>query len=126
MVDQSLPLRHVREHDLHDTLTSNRCRQSDRAHPSLMPSAMDDNAVASVLHADAVALPVGPLFGGDHTSPFENYLDTETGHGGGSAPADGDVVWFCSECGDGPIASWQNACVSCNHQKCCACRDEKL
>ena len=33
-------------------------------------------------------------------------------------------VWFCSECGDGPYSSWQNACVACDHKKCGYCPQE--
>jgi len=126
MVDISLPHRHVREHDLHNALTSSHCHRSTHVHHSVMLSQDDDTAVTSVLHAGANALPVGPLFGGDYTPPSNNFFDTEIGRGGGSAPADGDYVWFCSQCGDGPIGSWQAVCVSCDHHKCSSCTAEKI
>ncbi|KAF2029151.1 hypothetical protein EK21DRAFT_90046 [Setomelanomma holmii] len=34
------------------------------------------------------------------------------------------VVWFCSECGDGPILDWQTACPQCYHQRCGSCKEE--
>jgi hypothetical protein len=30
-------------------------------------------------------------------------------------------VWFCSRCGDEPVAEWQDVCVQCRHQKCADC-----
>jgi hypothetical protein len=36
----------------------------------------------------------------------------------------GMVVWFCSRCGDGPIAMWQYVCTLCGHQRCSACAVE--
>lgn len=46
----------------------------------------------------------------DIQAPRESY---EWGH-----------VWFCSECGDGPTASWQRQCISCNHVRCQNCKVE--
>jgi hypothetical protein len=45
----------------------------------------------------------------------------------GPAPMEGpeEVVWFCSDCGDGPIGSWQNVCQACQHQRCGGCLQEE-
>ena len=79
----------------------------------------------------------------DHTKEMCGIEDVHSA--GGSAPAappvvttaytpstdvagfrvSGDLVWYCSDCGDGPIAIWENSCVACNHQKCYACREEQ-
>ena len=32
-----------------------------------------------------------------------------------------NIVWFCSQCGDGPVAARQDVCVQCHHQKCADC-----
>ena len=40
-------------------------------------------------------------------------------------PTDGDQVWFCSNCGDGPYGIWQNVCTKCSHGKCGNCRVEE-
>ena len=34
-------------------------------------------------------------------------------------------MWFCSNCGEGPISSWQSVCVHCSHQKCGSCSVEE-
>ena len=36
------------------------------------------------------------------------------------------TVWVCSNCGDGPIGSWQNVCVNCGHGYCGACWVEEV
>ena len=36
-----------------------------------------------------------------------------------------DLVWFCSNCNEGPVACWQTICVNCSHEKCNACRVEE-
>ncbi|KAF2014488.1 hypothetical protein BU24DRAFT_423422 [Aaosphaeria arxii CBS 175.79] len=38
---------------------------------------------------------------------------------------DGDKVWYCSSCNEGPIGSWQNVCAICGHQKCSNCKEEE-
>jgi len=35
------------------------------------------------------------------------------------------MVWYCSACGDGPIAPWQSVCVICSHEKCSMCTVEQ-
>jgi hypothetical protein len=35
-----------------------------------------------------------------------------------------EVVWYCSNCGQGPTGSWQNCCASCNHVRCAGCTVE--
>jgi hypothetical protein len=46
--------------------------------------------------------------------------------GRGEAPMDGPkpkpvMVWFCSECGDGPNGDWRNQCLNCDHKRCSCC-----
>ncbi|KAH7355641.1 hypothetical protein BKA66DRAFT_475278 [Pyrenochaeta sp. MPI-SDFR-AT-0127] len=36
-------------------------------------------------------------------------------------PYEGEVVWYCSECREGPMPNWQDACPCCYHQKCDSC-----
>jgi hypothetical protein len=31
------------------------------------------------------------------------------------------MIWFCSECGDGPRGSWNSQCSSCSHLMCYHC-----
>jgi hypothetical protein len=40
------------------------------------------------------------------------------------APMDGEQVWYCSECNDGPYGDWQSSCQSCQHSKCSDCSVE--
>jgi hypothetical protein len=35
-----------------------------------------------------------------------------------------EIIWLCSNCGDGPIGIWQSCCTSCGHAKCGACMTE--
>jgi len=32
-----------------------------------------------------------------------------------------NLVWHCSECGDGPYGDWQVSCQHCQHKKCSGC-----
>ncbi|KAF1849172.1 uncharacterized protein K460DRAFT_365082 [Cucurbitaria berberidis CBS 394.84] len=89
--------------------------------------AMHNGVVPSMLHAGDFALSIGKLFGQDqldHETVFTaQFGRTNPNHE--NAPSDGDVVWFCSSCGDGPIGSWQVCCPVCTHQKCGGCRVEQ-
>ncbi|KAH6644221.1 hypothetical protein C7974DRAFT_439482 [Boeremia exigua] len=44
------------------------------------------------------------------TSTGGGVTDNHMDHQHGSAPSDGDTVWYCSNCGDGPIGGWNNHC----------------
>lgn len=46
-------------------------------------------------------------------------------HKHSSAPTDGETVWFCSECFNGPMGNWYNACPCCGHQYCSSCKVEQ-
>lgn len=37
---------------------------------------------------------------------------------------DGNQVWFCSACGEGPYGTWYSACVACGHGRCDNCTIE--
>jgi hypothetical protein len=77
----------------------------------------------SMLHAHGIALPIGPLFGNDDYD--QTHLSLSKSHGYTSAPTDGGaVVWYCSNCGDGPKGSWQNCCAVCSHVRCGGCTVE--
>ncbi|KAF2622900.1 hypothetical protein BU25DRAFT_425377 [Macroventuria anomochaeta] len=59
-----------------------------------------------------------------NTSSFiiaDNHMD----HQHGSAPSDGETVWYCSNCGNGPMGTWYTACPCCNHPYCSACTVEQ-
>ncbi|OAG22157.1 hypothetical protein CC77DRAFT_788296 [Alternaria alternata] len=36
----------------------------------------------------------------------------------------GTVVWYCCNCGDGPMGSWGYVCSCCSHEKCGNCAVE--
>ena len=42
----------------------------------------------------------------------------------GSGKVKGTVVWYCSNCGDGPLGPWQNVCTNCSHDRCVSCATE--
>jgi hypothetical protein len=42
----------------------------------------------------------------------------------GSGPCDGPSVWYCSSCGDGPMADWNPCCANCGHAYCSSCTVE--
>lgn len=44
---------------------------------------------------------------------------------GGSA-CDGDTVWFCCCCRDGPHGAWQNVCTNCGTAQCGSCIFESV
>lgn len=125
MAGNSLSGSHIHRHDLHDPLTFGHCQQSTTARHEATPSSMSDTGVASVLHTGAIALPIGTLFGGDHVSAPNSIPDLSMQYNNGSAPTDGELVWYCSGCNDGPIAWWQSVCVVCSHQRCGQCNVEE-
>jgi hypothetical protein len=126
MVANSLPLCHLQGDDCLDALTSARYHHSEHVDYEATPSLTDNTTVASVLHPGVTALPIGPLFGGDPTSLSNSMSGDNMPYNHGPAPTDGETVWFCSECGDGPIGSWQASCPSCYHTICGSCRHEKV
>ena len=50
--------------------------------------------------------------GNEHGAPQRHYV---------IAPVDGETVWFCSVCNDGPYGAWQVNCQGCQHKKCGSC-----
>ena len=125
MVNTSHPDGHLHKHDHGDPSTFDQRHQATSVHHEATSSSPSGTGVASILHTGAIALPVGTLFGGDHTSAPNSTPDLNMPNDHGSTPADGDVVWFCSDCYDGPISGWQVVCVNCSHQRCSACREEE-
>lgn len=56
-------------------------------------------------------------------------LQSRTSHGYGQPvsrpPKPPPVyVWYCHECGDGPISTWRGQC-NCEHHKCEFCKEEQ-
>ncbi|KAF3033628.1 hypothetical protein E8E12_003512 [Didymella heteroderae] len=47
--------------------------------------------------------------------------DQQLYHHHGTAPCDGDTVWFCDNCGNGPMGTWYSACTDCGHYRCGGC-----
>jgi hypothetical protein len=37
-----------------------------------------------------------------------------------------NIVWFCSQCGDGPYGFWQKVCQYCSHVICGSCEKEEI
>jgi hypothetical protein len=35
-------------------------------------------------------------------------------------------IWYCSECGDGPLGDWFEQCTSCDHIRCSYCKAEAM
>ena len=50
--------------------------------------------------------------------------DCQIGHNHSSSPSDGEEMWYCSECGDGPMAIWNPCCANCGHAACPTCTVE--
>ncbi|KAF1838197.1 hypothetical protein BDW02DRAFT_565233 [Decorospora gaudefroyi] len=84
----------------------------------------------SILHTNDVALPLGHLFGNDHfsynLSTLLSPLDVWELHDHMTSSMDGEKVWYCSNCRDGPFGDWQNICQCCGHQRCSSCWEEKI
>jgi len=125
MVNNTLSHSHLPRHDLQDPSTSGQRHQATPFRHEATPSSLGGTGVASMLHNGAIALPVGTLFGGEHTAAPNSIPVINMQNNHGPAAADGDLVWFCSECYDGPISYWQAICVQCSHQKCGSCRVEE-
>lgn len=69
----------------------------------------------------------GLLMDGPSTHSNDLFFGNVNYHGGhqhDSAPSDGDTVWYCSICGDGPMGAWNPTCASCGHAYCGACTVE--
>jgi len=126
MMANSLPAGNLGSHDVHIASTSSHCLHSKRNHNGITTTLANEDSVPSVLHPGETALPIGTLFGQDHAAPSNSISDTSTHYNHGSAPADGEQVWYCSACGDGPISGWQNVCVVCSHQQCGSCTFEEI
>jgi hypothetical protein len=73
--------------------------------------------------------PIGNLFGDDshtHNAYPDTVIQSSTTHGYTSCPKKPTVItWYCHECGDGPLADWNHQC-SCEHIKCCYCKEEEI
>ncbi|KAH8725456.1 hypothetical protein GQ44DRAFT_217545 [Phaeosphaeriaceae sp. PMI808] len=84
----------------------------------------------SILHNGDGALPIGNLFDSQPGVPYAQIGITTlpwTNNECGQTPTDGgkNFVWFCHNCGDGPICWWQTQCVICGHVRCSICTVEE-
>jgi hypothetical protein len=61
-----------------------------------------------------------------HHTQMDEYSRPYTASGREKPMTDGpdNIVWLCSECGDGPYGSWQPSCQACGHGKCSSCTVE--
>jgi hypothetical protein len=63
-------------------------------------------------------------------SPHGEQRPYQTTYGGGFSHKDlpdsrfKNEVWYCSDCGNGPLGGWQDVCVECHHRKCMGCEVE--
>ncbi|KAF1922794.1 uncharacterized protein M421DRAFT_349029 [Didymella exigua CBS 183.55] len=70
-------------------------------------------------------LPLAAAFAADNITISHGGHASVYGDGNhDGAPVDGPKVWYCSECGDGPIGEWQVSCQNCGHAACGACTIE--
>src|SRR5690242_2327187 len=53
-------------------------------------------------------------------------VDVQVDHQHGRTPTDGEEVWFCSDCGNGPMGTWYSACPCCGHVFCGYCKKEEV
>lgn len=80
----------------------------------------EDNIVQSTSH---------PHIGKWRTHADDFAPTSQTGHinahGQPRTRGPQNIVWHCSECGDGPYSYWQNVCMACDHKKCGYCQQEE-
>lgn len=82
--------------------------------------------VASTACYSAVDLPLADPFASDIISISHKRHTGIHGDGYyGTDPSDGHTVWYCSDCGDGPMGTWIPACTACGHSLCGSCTVEK-
>lgn len=62
------------------------------------------------------------------TSPGQlRYTELGSNHHHGAAPSDGNIVWYCCQCGDGGLPAWQSACPGyCGHKRCGYCQVQEV
>ena len=61
-----------------------------------------------------------------NTSPAESAsVRTQNPSSDSATALPRDAVWYCSNCGDGPMGPWGEACDNCGHTYCSACTVEK-
>lgn len=94
--------------------------QSEQSFDQTSTMPMASNALfsaADIPSADLLASDiVSTSHDGYHGMHSDNYYNE---------PCDGNTVWYCSACGDGPIGSWNPCCQVCGHAYCGACTVEK-
>ena len=80
----------------------------------------------TMLMASDALIPVADPFASNIVSiSHDGHAGMHSDNYYGLEPCDGNTVWYCSACGDGPIGSWNPNCTSCGHVYCGACIVEK-
>jgi rubrerythrin len=106
---------------------------------SLSNSTYDEEELTSSSAMPAVPMPSTAQFASSafsiETSAIHDFIKDSSSliifnqsmdHQHSSAPYDGDTVWYCSNCSNGPMGTWYNACPSCGHQQCYQCTVEHV
>ncbi|KAH3919643.1 hypothetical protein HBI56_029340 [Parastagonospora nodorum] len=88
------------------------------------PSALD-------LEDDSIVQPTVHLHGGKWHMQTDDFATTSQmghvdAHGQPRTRGPTTIVWYCSECRDGPLGIWQNVCPSCSHIICGYCDKEEV
>lgn len=96
-------------------------KQGSASSPSLPPNATNGHFQPSSMTISTILSFKPGLVEVSASSIGDLHMD----HYHGSSPSDGEKVWYCSECGDGPIASWNPCCANCGHATCYACTFEE-
>jgi hypothetical protein len=97
-------------------------------HPSAVPasSAVPARSMPAAAHSSTAFIQpshVRDIINGPNISAIGDHRMEHQHHG---EAYDGDTVWYCSNCGDGPIGSWNTVCTSCGHQICGGCTVEQV
>lgn len=88
------------------------------------------SALSSMLVSDTERLPLASNNGPDVHSIIngptssiiaDHHMDPQHS----SAPCDGNMVWYCDNCGNGPMGTWYSACTGCGHYRCGGCTVEE-
>lgn len=85
----------------------------------------DTNEILQLLQLERFSLDTS-VSGATSSSNTTNFTASVSVRAQGSSSNDALVasshsVWYCSQCGDGPIGSWNPGCNSCGHMCCEAC-----
>ena len=106
---------------------------SHRQHFARYEQGLDESSasptmpMASIALHSAADLPLAdPFASGANSIIHEGHTGFHGDNYYGTDPSDGHTVWYCSNCGDGPMGTWITACTACGHYPCGACTVEKV